>query len=134
MFVDTAKTKLKNGKTYIRHLLRTSYWGGGMTRHTTIANLSSCTEEEIEAKKFALKHKGSLSELVSLNESVSIEQGKSIGAVRLYSSDNGRRSWNDQERIGRGREKSWISLYYCDSEAGDRESVEKRGNTDGHVR
>jgi len=83
MYVDTAKTKLKNGKTYVRHLLRTSYWDGGMTRHTTIANLSSCTEEELEAIKFALKHKGSLSELVSLSESVSIEQGKSIGAVWL---------------------------------------------------
>ena len=83
MYVDTAKTKLKNGKTYIRHLLRTSYWDGKMTRHTTVGNLSGSTDEELEAIKFALKYKGAIKDMVLLSDTVSIEQGKSIGAIWL---------------------------------------------------
>jgi len=83
MYVDTAKTKLKNGKTYIRHLLRTSYWDGKMTRHKTVGNLSVCTDEELEAIKFALKYKETVKDMVLLSDAVSIEQGKSIGAIWL---------------------------------------------------
>lgn len=81
MYIDTAKTKLKNGKTYTRHLLRTSYWEDGKTKHKTIGNLTSCTPEELEAIRFALRHKQELKSLESVDEAVTIKQGKSVGAV-----------------------------------------------------
>jgi hypothetical protein len=79
MYVDTAKTVLR-GKTYYRHLLRDSYRENGKVKHHTIANLSRCSEEEIEAIKLALKHKGQLSEIGSF-ENIDIKQGIRIGAV-----------------------------------------------------
>jgi len=80
MYVDTATIKIKSGKTYLRHLLRTSYREGGKVKHKTILNLSSCTEDEIAAIKLALKHKGNLQELTSI-ESLTVQQGLSVGAV-----------------------------------------------------
>jgi len=80
MYVDTSSIKTKSGKTYKRHLLRTSYREEGKVKHKTIANLSSCTEDEIAAIKLALKHKGNLQELTSI-ESLTVEQGLSVGAV-----------------------------------------------------
>jgi len=38
---------------YVRHLLRQSYRENGKVKHRTIANLSSCSAEEIEAIKLA---------------------------------------------------------------------------------
>ncbi|GAH20598.1 unnamed protein product, partial [marine sediment metagenome] len=63
-----------------RHLIRTSYREEGKVKHKTIANISSCTEDEIAAIKLALKHKGNLQELSSI-ESLTVEQGLSVGAV-----------------------------------------------------
>lgn len=80
MYVDTSSTKTKSGKIYKRHLLRTSYREEGKVKHKTIANLSSCTEDEIAALKLALRHKGNLEELTSI-ESLEVEQGLSVGAV-----------------------------------------------------
>ncbi len=82
MYVDTSTVKQK-GKTYTRHLLRESYRDNGEVRHRTIANLSRCSEQEVEAIKLALRHKGDLTELVSLRESLQLRQGPSIGAVWL---------------------------------------------------
>jgi len=79
MYVDTAKTVLR-GKTYYRHLLRDSYRENGKVKHNTIANLSKCSEEEIEAIKLALKHKGQLAEIESVH-TIEIKQGIRIGAV-----------------------------------------------------
>jgi len=79
-YVDTAR-KNKNGKVYERHLLRKSYREDGKVKHTTIANISSCTPEEIAAIKLALKHKHDLSALCLVKESVSLSLGKSVGAV-----------------------------------------------------
>jgi hypothetical protein len=79
MYVDTAKTVLR-GKTYYRHLLRDSYRENGKVKHNTIANLSRCSEEEIEAIKLALKYKGQLAEIGSVH-TVEIKQGMRIGAV-----------------------------------------------------
>jgi hypothetical protein len=79
MYVDTAKTVLR-GKTYFRHLLRDSYRENGKVKHHTIANLSECSEEEIEAIKLALKYKGQLSKIGSIH-AVNIKQGNRIGAV-----------------------------------------------------
>jgi transposase len=79
MFIDTT-TAVRNGKKYVRHLLRTSYREKGKVKHRTIANLSSCSDGEIQAIKIALKHKESLTDLASLKD-VSTTLEKSIGAV-----------------------------------------------------
>ena len=82
MYVDTS-TLHQKGKTYTRHLLRESYREEGKVRHRTIANLSKCSEQEVEAIKLALRHKEDLRGLVSLEESLDLRQGPSIGAVWL---------------------------------------------------
>jgi transposase len=82
MYVDTSTVQQK-GKAYTRHLLRESYRDNGKVRHRTIANLSRCSEQEVEAIKLALRHKEELTELVSLRESLEIRQGPSVGAVWL---------------------------------------------------
>jgi len=49
-------------------------------KHKTIANLSGCSEDEINAIKLALKHKNNLAELGSITE-IETVLGKRIGAV-----------------------------------------------------
>jgi len=72
----------KTGKKIYRSiLLRESYREGGKVRKRTIANLSHCTSGEIAAIKLALKHKGDLTVLGSLKESVELQEGLSVGAV-----------------------------------------------------
>ncbi len=82
MYVDTSTLRQK-GKAYTRHLLRESYREEGKVRHRTIANLSRCSEQEVEAIKLALRHKEDLRELISLQESLELRKGPSIGAVWL---------------------------------------------------
>jgi hypothetical protein len=79
MHIDTTVAR-RRGKKYVRHLLRTSYRENGKVKHRTVANLSSCSDEEIQAIKLGLKHKKALSDLASLKD-VSSTLGKSIGAV-----------------------------------------------------
>lgn len=79
MYVDTSKSQGK----YVRHLLRENYRENGKVKHRTIANISRCSDEEIEAIRLALRHKKDLSSLVSLNSDLSLCQGLSIGAVWL---------------------------------------------------
>jgi hypothetical protein len=74
MYIDTSTTKGK----YTRYLLRQSYREGGKVKHRTIANLSHCTKEEIEAIRLALKHKDKLVSLVSTDH-ISFSQGISVG-------------------------------------------------------
>jgi transposase len=80
MFIDDS-TYTRNGQTYRRVLLRNSYRLNGKVRHDTLANLSQCSDEEIEALKLALKHKGRLGELGTLEDHIGAEQGLAIGAV-----------------------------------------------------
>jgi len=80
MYVDSS-TRRERGRKYTRHLLRHNYREGGKVRHDTVANLSRCSQEEIEAIKLALRHKGNLAELVSLKEGVCVQQGVSFGGV-----------------------------------------------------
>jgi transposase len=80
MFIDDA-TFTRNSKTYRRVLLRNSYRINGQVRHDTLANLSHCTENEIQALKLALKHKGQLTEVGMLQEQVHTQQGLGVGAV-----------------------------------------------------
>lgn len=79
MYVDTT-TSRRGSKVYVRHLLRSSYREDGKVKHRTIANLSHCSNDEIAALKLALKHKGKLTSLVSLDD-VETRLKKSIGAV-----------------------------------------------------
>jgi transposase len=71
----------KNKKIYQSVLLRESYREGGKVKKRTIANLSHCKPEEIAAIKLALQHKDNLSELGSVNESVELQEGLSVGAI-----------------------------------------------------
>lgn len=82
MYVDVAYIKQKR-KSYKRVLLRESYRENGKVKHRTIANLSRCSEGEIQAIKLALKHKGDLSQLGSLKGKVKSKQGRSVGAIVL---------------------------------------------------
>jgi len=79
MYVDKSTSQGK----YKRYLLRESYREGGKVKHRTLANISSCSQEEIEAIRLALRHKKDLAALVSINESISLHQGLSVGAVWL---------------------------------------------------
>jgi hypothetical protein len=54
MYVDMAVSR-QHGKVYKRVLLRESYRDKGKVQHRTIANLSKCSEEEIQAIKLALQ-------------------------------------------------------------------------------
>ena len=56
MYVDLCKYKRGN-KTYKRVLLREGYREGGKVKHRTLANLSHCSDEEIEAIGIVLKGK-----------------------------------------------------------------------------
>ncbi len=80
MYVDSATSRI-NGKTYTRHLLRQSYREGGKVKHRTIANLSRCSPEEIEAIRLALRHKADLTEALAIKHSLRLTQGPSVGAV-----------------------------------------------------
>ena len=82
MHVDD-QTYHRNGKTYRRALLRNSYRKNGKVHHDTIANLSMCSAEEIEAIKFALKNKKNLTALKIPQEKIQTRQGLSMGAVWL---------------------------------------------------
>lgn len=84
MYLDTVKNK-QGDKVYTRHLLRESYREGKKVKHRTIANLSHCSPEEIEAVRLALKHKKKLTELLDgttkPGRSDTLKQGLSVGAV-----------------------------------------------------
>ena len=82
MYLDQSVSK-QYGKIYTRTLLRESYREDGKVKHHTIANLSKCSKEEIEAIKLALKHKKDLSELCSIKDDIKIKLGPSVGAISL---------------------------------------------------
>jgi len=74
--------KSKHGKKiYNSILLRESFREGGKVKKRTIANLSHCSNEEVEAIAFALKHKGDLDQLINIKEDVDLQEGLSIGVV-----------------------------------------------------
>src|SRR5262245_35560907 len=80
MYIDTSHIT-RGGKTYTRHLLRESYRANGKVLHRTIANVSQCSEAEIEAMRLALRHKGELEHLGTMQDEVTLKQGLSFGAV-----------------------------------------------------
>jgi transposase len=80
MYIDTSRIT-RGGKTYTRHLLRESYRANGKVLHRTIANVSHCSEAEIEAMRLALRHKGELEHLGTIQDEITLKQGMSFGAV-----------------------------------------------------
>lgn len=80
MYVDKSKSR-QHGKTYTRALIRESYREDGKVKHRTIANISECSPEEIDAIKLALKHKGDLAKFIVKPDEIQVKQGLSVGAV-----------------------------------------------------
>jgi hypothetical protein len=91
MFIDSC-TYTVRGKQYTRHLLRESFRENGKVAHRTLANLSHCSEAEIQALKLALKHKHQLQQLGNINADIAVQQGVSCGAVATL--------WQVAQRIG----------------------------------
>lgn len=82
MYIDRQTYNVK-GRTYQRTLLRNSYRKDGKVLHDTIANLSKCDQEEVEAIRFALANKKNLGALEITHGSVKTKQGLNVGAVWL---------------------------------------------------
>jgi hypothetical protein len=80
MYIDTSHIT-RGGKTYTRHLLRESYRAHGKVLHRTIANVSHCSEAEIEAMRLALRHKEALEHLGTIQDAIMLKQGTSFAAV-----------------------------------------------------
>jgi hypothetical protein len=80
MYIDTSHIT-RGGKTYTRHLLRESYRAHAKVLHRTIANVSHCSEAEIEALRLALRHKEELAHLGTIQDAITLKQGLSFGAV-----------------------------------------------------
>jgi len=80
MYVDSSSITT-HGKTYWRHLLRRSFRQDGKVKHETVANLSACSSDEIEAIRLALRHKGDLQALIRQRPALSLRQGLAVGAV-----------------------------------------------------
>jgi len=79
--IDTS-TSRQGDKIYTRHLLRESYREGKKVKKRTIANLTACSLEEIEAIRLALRHKKDLTQLSAQDKAV-FKQGLSVGSVWL---------------------------------------------------
>jgi hypothetical protein len=80
MYVARATWPSSNGKSYESIHLRESYRDGPHVRKRDIANLTHCDPKEVAAIELALKFKGDLSALGSV-ENVQLCQGLSVGAV-----------------------------------------------------
>ena len=80
MYVDESKSH-QHGKTYTRALIRESYRKDGKVKHRTIANISKCSPEEIEAIKLALKHKENIAKFIVEPVEIHVKQGLSVGAI-----------------------------------------------------
>jgi hypothetical protein len=80
MYVARAIWPSSNGKSYESIYLRESYRDGPHVRKRDIANLTHCDPKEVAAIELALKFKGDLSALGSL-DNIQLRQGLSVGAV-----------------------------------------------------
>jgi hypothetical protein len=68
MYVARASWPSSNGKSYQSIYLRESFRDGHQVRKRNIANLTHCDPKEIAAIELALKFKGNLSVLSSLDK------------------------------------------------------------------
>ena len=80
MYIARAAWPSANGKVYQSVYMRESYRDGNRVRKREIANLTHCDPQEIAAIELALKFKGNLAALGSL-EKIQLSQGLSVGAV-----------------------------------------------------
>jgi len=80
MHIARASWPSANGKTYQSIYLRESYREGNKVRKRNLANLTHCDPQQIAAIELALRHKGDLSALGSLDQ-IELRQGPSAGAV-----------------------------------------------------
>jgi hypothetical protein len=80
MYVARALWPSSNGKTYQSIYLRESYREGAQVRKRDIANLTHCDPQEVAAIELALKFKGDLATLGSL-DNIQLRQSLSAGAV-----------------------------------------------------
>lgn len=80
MYVARATWPSSNGKSYESIYLRESYRVGPHVRKRDIANLTHCEPKQVAAIELALKFKGDLSVLGSL-DNIQLRQGLSAGAV-----------------------------------------------------
>jgi hypothetical protein len=81
MYITQTTAPSKSGQSYLCTLLRESYREGSVVKNRTIANLSHCKPEEIAALRLALEHKSNLTELGSIEDSIRLQEGLSVGAV-----------------------------------------------------
>src|SRR5262249_36589249 len=77
MYVDTSHIT-RGGTTSTRHLLRASYRANGKVLHRTLANVSQCSAAEIAALRLALRHKGELEHLGTIQDAITLKQGLSF--------------------------------------------------------
>jgi len=80
MYITETVRLAPNGTTYRCVLLRQSYREGSKVKNRTIANLSHCTPQEVEAIRLALQYKDDLTVLGALQEAP-LHEGRSVGAV-----------------------------------------------------
>ena len=80
VYVDVI-TKHVGEKVYTRYLIRDSHLENGKVKHRTIANISKCSPEEIQAIRLALKYKGNISSILTDKDDIVSRQGLSIGSV-----------------------------------------------------
>ncbi len=80
MYIARASWPSSNGKVYESIYLRESYRDGPHVRKRNIANLTHCDPKEIAAIELALRCKGNLAVLGSLDQ-IRLGQGPSVGAV-----------------------------------------------------
>ena len=79
LFIEKTNSRGK----YTCYLLRETYRESGRVKHRTIANLSACSEDDINALRLALNHKKDLAALIEACPDVTLRQGLSVGAVWL---------------------------------------------------
>ena len=79
MYLDICKYQ-RNNKEYKRVLLREGYRENGKVKKRTIANLSGCSDEQINAVKFAFDNVAAINNNLISNISEA-ESGKIVGAV-----------------------------------------------------
>ena len=80
MYITETTRPGPNDTVYRCVLLRQSYREGGKVKNRTLANLSHCTPQEVEAIRVALQHKDDLAILGTL-QTAPIQEGRSVGAV-----------------------------------------------------
>ena len=80
MYLTETTRPGSKGTVYRCVLLRQSYREGGKVKNRTLANLSHCTPQEVEAIRVALQHKDDLAVLGTLPHAP-MQEGRSVGAV-----------------------------------------------------